>query len=96
MTPTKKSGDSILRQEAFGFSLIIVLSWATEVFQFPHLLFDEPVFFNWHRAGLRTAVVLTIWIWVHLETKRILKRLHHLEDFLLVCSWCRKVGYEGE
>src|ERR1700712_1115935 len=96
MTPTKKSTDSILRQEAIGFSLIIVLSWATEVFQVPHLLFHEPVLFNWHRAFLRTAVVLAIWIWVHLATKRVLRRLHHLEEFLLVCSWCRKVGYEGE
>jgi hypothetical protein len=33
---------------------------------------------------------------VHLTTKRLLKRLHYLEEFLLVCSWCRKVGHEGE
>ena len=27
---------------------------------------------------------------------RLLKRLHHLEEFLLVCSWCRRVGDQGE
>ena len=96
MTPTKQNADSVLRKEAIGFSLIIVLSWANEVFQLPHFLFDGVPVFNWHRALLRSLVVMLIWIWVHIATKRILKRLHYLEEFLLVCSWCRKVGHEGE
>ena len=86
----------MLRKEAIGFSLIIVLSWATELLGLPHLLFDEPDVANWRRALLRTLVVVAIWIWVHVATKRLLKRLHYLEEFLLVCSWCRKVGHEGE
>jgi len=93
---TNRTGNSILKQEAVGFSLIIILSWATEVFHLPHFLFSEPVTFNWERAILRTIVVAVIWVWVHLATKKILTRLHHLEEFLLVCSWCRKVDYEGE
>lgn len=96
MKQTKKSTDSILRQEALGFSIIILLSWATEFFHVPHLLFGEPPAANWHRALLRTTVVLAIWLWVHVATKKVLRRLHHLEEFLLVCSWCRKVGHEGE
>jgi len=95
MIATKHSVESILRREAIGFSLIIVLSWATEIFQFPHLLFDGPAAFNLNRALLRTVVVMAIWAWVHLATKRVLRRLHHLEEYLLVCSWCRKVGHEG-
>jgi hypothetical protein len=94
--PTPKSANSILRQETLGFSLIIVLIWATEVFQLQHVLFREPASLNWHRAFIRTGVVALIWIWVHLATKRLLKRLHQLEEFLLVCSWCRKVGHEGK
>lgn len=96
MTTNRKSANSILRKEAIGFSLIIVLSWAVEILQLPHLLYDEPAAPNWIRALLRTLVIVVVWIWVHLATKRLLKRLHELEDFLLVCSWCRKVGYEGE
>jgi hypothetical protein len=96
MTPVPNNAESILRKEALGFSLIIVLSWATELFRVPSILFDEPASFNWHRALLRTVVVLTIWLWVHVATKRLLKRLHHLEEFVLVCSWCRRVGHEGE
>lgn len=96
MSATSNKSDSILRNEALGFSVIIALSWLTEFLHVPHLLFGEPATANWHRALLRTAVILVIWLWVHIATKRLLKRLHHLEEFILVCSWCRKVGHEGE
>ena len=86
----------ILWVEAIAFSLIIALSWLTELFRFPHLLFGEQFDPNWKRAVLRTVVVLVIWLWVHLATRQLLKRLHYLEEFLRVCSWCRKVCYEGE
>jgi len=82
----------ILWNEATGFSLMIILSWLTELFHIPHLIFGEPFTPNWHRAILRTVIVLLIWSWVHWITRRLLKRLHYLEEFLRVCSWCRKVG----
>lgn len=83
-------------KEAIAFSTIIVLSWATEFLQLPHFLFNEPASFNWHRALLRTGVILLVWLWVHVVTKRLLQRLHHLEEFLRICSWCRKVDHHGE
>jgi hypothetical protein len=92
----KNKENSILWIEAFGFSTIVALSWLTEAIRIPHLIFDEPFTPNWHRAMLRTVVVLAIWAWVHLATKRLLKRLHHLEEFLRVCSWCRKVCHDDE
>ena len=91
-----KGRNSILWIEAFGFSLIIALSWLTEVFKIPHYLFGEPFVPNWHRAILRTIVVLLIWAWVYFLTRRLLKRLHHLEEFLRICSWCRKVCHNDE
>jgi hypothetical protein len=96
MNTSQKSSSSVLWIEAFGFSIIILLSWLTEVLRIPHFLFGEPFVPNWHRAVLRTVVVSLIWIWVHLATKRLLRRLHYLEDFLRICSWCRKVCYDGE
>ena len=96
MNAKVRQAESILRKEAIGFSTIIVLSWATEFFHVPTLLFGEPHDFNWHRALLRTVVVLGIWLWVHRATKRLLARLHYLEEFLLICSWCRKVGHDGQ
>lgn len=96
MTPTKKTGGSILRREALGFLIIIGLVWLVEIIQLPSLLYGEPPAFNWLRVLLRTGVVLATWLWVHLATRRLLKRLHELEEFLLVCSWCRKIGHQGE
>jgi hypothetical protein len=86
----------ILWVEATAFSLLIVLSWLTEVVRIPHLLYGENFAPNWERAILRTVVILMIWLWVHMATRQLLKRLHYLEEFLRVCSWCRKVCSEGD
>jgi hypothetical protein len=86
----------ILWVEATAFSLIITLSWLTEAIRLPHLIYGEQFTPNWKRAILRTVVILLIWLWVNLATRKLLKRLHYLEEFLRVCSWCRKVDYQGE
>jgi len=95
MKPTQGKSNTILWIEAFGFSILIAFSWLTEVARIPHFLFDEPFTPNWHRALLRTIVIALIWTWVHRVTRRLLKRLHHLEEFLRICSWCRKVCHDG-
>jgi hypothetical protein len=94
--PAEVRGHSILRREAFGFSLILLLVWLTEIIGVPHLLFGEPAGFVWTRVLFRTAVILVIWAWVHWSNHRLISRLRRLEEFLLVCSWCRKVGHEGK
>ena len=88
--------NSILWVEAAGFSLLIFMSWMTEIFKIPHLIFGEPYIPNWHRAILRTIVIGGIWLWVFIITHRLLKRLHYLEEFLRICSWCRKVCHNEE
>ena len=95
MTLKKKRVDSILMKEAIGFSTLIILSWLVETAELPHFFFGDRPAFNWTRVLLRTVVVLAIWLWVHVTTRRLLERLHYLEEFLLVCGWCRKVGHEG-
>jgi len=45
---------------------------------------------------LRTAVILAVWAPVHHATKKLLRRLHYLEEFMLVCGWCRRIGHDGE
>jgi hypothetical protein len=92
MKETKGKWNFILWNEGFGFSLMIVLSWLTELLHIPYLVYGEPFVPNWHRAILRTIVILLIWGWVHLITRQLLKRLHHLEEFLRICSWCRRVS----
>jgi hypothetical protein len=95
-TPTKTlRGRTILRLQALGFSVLIVLSWLAEFSHVPHRWFGDAPEFNLARVLARTAVLLAIWLIVHLTTRRLLRRLHELEDFLLICSWCRKVGDRG-
>jgi hypothetical protein len=94
--PITERSNAILWIEGFGFSLIITLSWLTELMRIPHLLYGEQFAPNWRRALLRTIVILLIWTWVHLATRRLLKRLHHLEEFLRICSWCHKVCDHGD
>ncbi|HEV2456552.1 MAG TPA: hypothetical protein VGY98_19980 [Verrucomicrobiae bacterium] len=91
-----KGRDSILWVEAGGFSLVIGLSWLTEALRIPHYIFGESFAPNWHRAVLRTVVIILIWLWVNWITRRLLKRLHYLEDFLRICSWCRKVSHDDQ
>jgi hypothetical protein len=92
----KEKPSGILWVEAIAFSSIIALSWITEAIRIPYLLYGEQFTPNWHRAVLRTIVILLIWVWVYLATKKLLQRLHHLEEFLRVCGWCRKVCNDNE
>ena len=92
----KRKENSILWVEAIGFSMLMLLSWLTEVVRLPYFLFGEAFVPNWQRAVIRSLVILLVWGWVHIATKRLLKRLHYLEDFLRICGWCRKVCHEGE
>ena len=96
MTKTKKRWNRILWNETLGFSIMIALSWLTEIFRIPHYLFGDPFVPNWNRAMLRTLIILLIWGWVRWITKKLLQRLHYLEEFLRTCSWCRKVCHQEE
>lgn len=89
------SGKQILRFQAIGFSVLVFISIANEVLYFPHYLLGEPKQFIWLRLLSRLGIVCSIWAIVHFSTHRLLKRLHELEEFLLVCSWCRRVGDHG-
>lgn len=91
-----KHPNGILWIEAIGFSLLIALCWLTEIIRLPHIAFAEAFTPDWRRALLRTVVILVVWAAVHAATRRLLKRLHYLEEFLRVCSWCRKVCHDGE
>lgn len=95
MTSPSKTGVPILRRGAAGFLVILVALWLAEIFHVPYHLFGEAREFNWMRILFRTAIVLAVWAWVHFSTRRLVQRLHRLEKFLLVCSWCRRVGDKG-
>ena len=80
----------------FGFGFLLSLMWIAELLHLPHYLFGDSTESMWPRLLLRTVVLLGIWLIVHRSTSRLLKRLHELETFLRICSWCRKVDDQGE
>src|SRR5262245_14359761 len=92
--PQPRRREMILWIEGVGFGLIIALGWAAEMLQVPHLVFAESSGFNWARPVAKTVIVLAVWISVHVATRRLLARLHQLEEYLLICAWCRKIGHE--
>lgn len=91
----RKSTERILQKVGLGFGAIIALIWLAELARLPHLLFGEPAIFYWPRVLLRTVVAALIWIWMHITIERLLSRLRELEELLRICSWCRKIGYQG-
>lgn len=94
--PANLSAKFILRGQAIGFLTLLAIMWAMELSGTPQRLFGDPPEFMWPRLFARSTVLAIIWIVVHVTTKRLLQRLHELEGFLVVCSWCRRVGHDGE
>ena len=79
-----------------GFVLLLGVMWIAELLHLPHRVFGDSNDAMWPRVALRSSVLLSIWLIVHLSTSRLLKRLHELERYLRICSWCRKVDDDGE
>lgn len=90
------SGKFILRGQAIGFLTLLAIMWIVEIARLPHRLFGESAEFLWSRVLIRTTVVLVIWLIVDLTTRRLLRRLHELEQFLRICGWCRRVNHDDE
>lgn len=93
--PTNLSAKFILRGQAIGFSTLLLIMWTMELSGVPQRYFGESPELFWPRLLVRSGVLLFIWLIVHFTTRRLLKRLHELEEFLVVCSWCRRVGDKG-
>lgn len=93
---TNVSAKIILRGQAIGFSVLMAIMWGMELAGVPQRIFGDAPEYMWPRLLTRTAVLSVIWLIVHLTTRRLLLRLHELEGFLVVCSWCRRVGDDGQ
>jgi hypothetical protein len=92
----QKKFKRILSYETVGFAFLILLSWLNELISLPHLVFGTSEHASLHEATMESVALVAVWLVVVLLTKRLLGRLFYLEDFLRVCAWCRKIGYEDE
>ena len=94
--PNRTPSQHIVLFEIIGFFLIILLTWLDELFSLPSLLFGGVYLANYPEAIIESLIVLMVATLVILSTRKLLARLHYLEEFLRVCAWCRKVEYEGQ
>lgn len=86
----------IITYEIIGFLTIIGLSWIHELTGLSEVLGGGPYIPNWRESARETLIVMLTAIPVMVMTKRLTSRLYHLEGFLRVCSWCRKLEHNGE
>lgn len=88
----KQKPSRILWYQSLGFVVIITLSWLDEIISLPARLFGGDTSSNWREAALETTVALAVWLPLFLVTRRLLSRLYHVEGFIRVCAWCRRIG----
>jgi hypothetical protein len=87
----------IVLYQNVGFLAVIILCFLDELLQLPSLIFsDQPFTFLCRRPTLEMLLFLAVWLLVSKSTRRLLKQVRQLEDFLRVCSWCRRIDYKGE
>lgn len=80
-----------------GFLTVIVLCYLNELLQLPALIFsNHPFVIVYRRSTLEMLLFLAVWLMVASSTRRLLKRVRHLENFMRVCAWCRRIDYKGQ
>ncbi len=86
----------IVLYQNLGFLGILFISYLNDLTQLPGLILsDHPFAFLYHRTTLNMLLVLTVWFLVSTSTRRIMERVRYLEKFMRVCSWCRRINYQG-
>lgn len=91
-----RTSKRIIWYEIAGFAAIVGITWADEFLGFPRRLLAERIALDWSEALAESAIVLFVAVPTIFLTWRQSRRLHRLEGFLHVCSWCHKVGGEGD
>lgn len=91
MAILSKPKQSLLVVEALSFLLIGIISFMDEYFKLPELLFGSGNTNWWHEVIVETGLVLLVAIPTLFLTNRMLRLLNQLEQFIIVCAWCRKI-----
>lgn len=75
----------------------MAVCYLDDLLKLPALIFsDHPFAFVHRRSTLDMLLVLAVWFLVSSATRRILNRVRHLERFMRVCAWCRRISFKGE
>lgn len=88
---TSRSARRIIWFEIAAFGIIIAISWASE-WRFENFVFGDYYVRNWKDPMVQTCITLLVGLPTIVLTWRLARRLHQMEGFLKICSWCNKVG----
>lgn len=94
--PNQALSHNIIRYEIIGFILIALLNWVDEIYCLPSLIFGGKYVPNFHEAAIENFIVLLVAIPVISLTRKMVNRLHYLEEFLRVCAWCKKINHDDK
>ena len=87
----------IALNQNIGFLAVIVICFLDDLLKLPTYVFsDHPFAFVFRESTLQMLLFLAVWLLVTSSTRRLLKRVRHLESFMRVCSWCRRIDFKGE
>jgi len=92
----KRRASQVIWIECIGFGLLLVVSWMDELVRLPQLIFGGVAVSNWHEGAIESLAIITVWLFVFVATRRILKRFYYLEEQLQMCGWCRKLKGQGD
>lgn len=87
----------VLMYQNVGFLAVIAMGFLDEMIRLSSLVFGASgESWELRRATVGMLLVLAVWFLVGRFTQRALARLHYLEKFLRVCSWCWQIDYKGQ
>lgn len=92
----------ILLYETLGFLAIVGLPWLDTLLAVPALILHhqrlpiERLASDYPIVVTKMLIVLAVWYLVTCATRRLLLRMHYLESFMRVCSWCHHIHFKGE
>ena len=74
------------------FGLVLATLWLDEFIDVPYRLFNAaPTPYRIEEYMIETAAVTIVGITIILLTWVLMKRLERAEEFVRVCSWCKRV-----
>ncbi len=87
----------VILYQNLGFLVVIALGFLDEITRLSSLVFgDAARTWELRRSTLGMLLVLGVWFLVSMSTRRILNRLHYLENFMRVCAWCHHINFKSE
>ncbi|MBU0495092.1 MAG: hypothetical protein KKA73_05025 [Chloroflexi bacterium] len=91
-----RTAQRVIAYEVVGFGLIILLLWADEWLDIPHLLGAMATPANWVESAVESALVLILGVLVIWASWRFLKHIRYLEGFVPMCAFCKRVRLGDE